>query len=51
MVTLQMYVMDVEELFHLKAVNSGRERTFAERREVKQSRQKYCISHGGTQQL
>lgn len=45
------YVMDDGELLHLKAVDSGRERAFAERREVKQSRQKYCISHGGTQQL
>lgn len=43
--------MDAEEHFHLKAVDSGRERAFAEGGEVKQSRQKYCISHGGTQQL
>lgn len=29
------YVGDVDELLHLKAFDSGREGTFAERREVK----------------
>lgn len=36
---------------HSKDVDSGREGAFAERGEAEQSRQEYCISHGGTQQL